>query len=333
MSLPLVAITMGDPAGIGPEIIVKAAARSDFATAHRAFCIGDPERLRQAVTLNDVTLRIVTLAAPEEFVPQSGVLHVLAGPSSPTDLPYGTVNAQAGYAAFAYVRQAIELANAGRINAICTAPINKEALAAAGVKYPGHTEILAELSGAGEAAMMLVSPELRVILVTIHCSLRQAIEQLSIEAELRTIRLADKALRGMGIASPRIAVAGLNPHAGEGGLFGREDIDIIAPAVSYAREGGIDASGPFAGDTVFMLARRGRYDIVVAQYHDQGLIPIKLMGVECGVNVTIGLPYIRTSPDHGTAFDIAGHGVADPTSFRLALETARDLSHASSRSE
>lgn len=325
MSLPLVAITMGDPAGVGPEIVVKVAALPDFATAHRAIVIGDPERLRREVSSNELALRIVELSELENFAPQPGALHVLPGPSIPVDLPYGHVDRRAGSAAFAYLKQAIELANAGRINAICTAPINKEALAAAGINYPGHTEILASLSGAPEVAMVLASSDLRVILVTIHCSLRHAIENLSIDAELRAIRLADKAMRQMGTAKPRIAVAGLNPHAGESGLFGDEELNIITPAIDAARTEGIDVSGPLAADTVFMLARRGRYDIVVAQYHDQGLIPIKLMGMERGVNITIGLPYIRTSPDHGTAFDIAGKGRADPRSLRFALDTARDL--------
>lgn len=328
MSLPLVAVTMGDPAGIGPEIVAKVAAQPQFHRDHRAFAIGDAERLAAAAQANNLPLRIEPLVEPRDFRPQPGVLHVLSGPRLPPDLPYGRVDPRAGRAAFEYVQRAIELANSGRIHAICTAPINKEALASAGVAYPGHTEILAELSGSNDVAMMLVSSELRVVLVTIHCSLRAAIEQLSIDAELRVIRLAHKALRAMGIPNPRIAIAGLNPHAGEGGLFGREDIDIVAPAVRTARAEGIEATGPHPADTVFMLARRGAYDIVVAQYHDQGLIPIKLMGVQHGVNVTIGLPFVRTSPDHGTAFDIAGRGLADASSLQLAFETARDLSRA-----
>lgn len=326
MTLPLIAITMGDPAGIGPEIVAKVAAHPQFHRDHRAFAIGDAERLAAVAQANHLPLRIEPLIGLDDFLPQPGVLHVLSGPRLPSDLAHGCVDPRAGRAAFAYVERAIALANSGQIHAICTAPINKEALASAGVAYPGHTEMLAELSGSGDVAMMLVSSELRVVLVTIHCSLREAIEQLSIDAELRVIRLAHKALRAMGIAHPRIATAGLNPHASEGGLFGREDIDIVAPAVRIARAEGVDVTGPHPADTVFMLARRGTYDIVVAQYHDQGLIPIKLMGVQHGVNVTIGLPFVRTSPDHGTAFDIAGRGLADASSLQLALETARDLS-------
>ena len=194
--------------------------------------------------------------------------------------------------------------------------------------YPGHTEMLADLSGTSDFAMMLVNPHLRTVLVTVHCSIADAIRRLSVSLELRIIRLAHRSLIQMGNASPRIAVAGLNPHAGEGGLFGREDLDIIAPAVAQAQAEGIDAVGPLPGDTVFMQARKGRYDIVVAQYHDQGLIPVKLLGVEDGVNVTLGLPFVRTSPDHGTAFDIAGQGVADPASLKTALAVAHQLARA-----
>jgi 4-hydroxythreonine-4-phosphate dehydrogenase len=328
VTLPLVAVTMGDPTGIGPEIVAKVAASPEFSTAHRAFVIGDAARLSREIQSNGLAVRVRRLDRPEDLVPEAGVLPVYQGAQLPDDLPYGRVDSRAGSAAYAYIRRAVELANARRIDAVCTAPINKEALAAAGVKYPGHTEILADLSGAKDVTMVLMSPELRVILVTIHCSLREAIARLSIDAELTAIRLAHRMIRDLGIARPRIAVAGLNPHAGEGGLFGREDIEIIAPAVQRACNEGIDASGPHPGDTVFMLARRKRYDIVVAQYHDQGLIPVKLTGLELGVNVTAGLPFIRTSPDHGTAFDIAGRGVADATSLRVALEAARDLSRA-----
>jgi 4-hydroxythreonine-4-phosphate dehydrogenase len=328
MTLPLIAITMGDPAGIGPEIVVKVAARPDFSSAHRAFVIGDIGRLEREIQATSLAIQLQPVAAPEEVERRAGVLHVLAVSALPRDLPYGRVDARAGRAAFDYVKTAISLANEKRIHAICTAPINKEALATAGVKYPGHTEILAELSGAREVAMMLVNPTLRTILVTVHCSLREAIGRLSVEAELRTIRIAYQSLRQLGIESPRIAVAGVNPHAGENGLFGREDLEIVAPAVRQARAEGIDATGPHAADTVFMHARRGRYDIVVAQYHDQGLIPVKLEGVDQGVNVTAGLPFVRTSPDHGTAFDIAGRGIADEGSLAVALEMARELSRA-----
>ncbi|OYZ33717.1 MAG: 4-hydroxythreonine-4-phosphate dehydrogenase PdxA, partial [Novosphingobium sp. 16-62-11] len=208
---------------------------------------------------------------------------------------------------------------------IVTAPINKEALAAAGYGYPGHTEILAEHGGGGRVAMMLANDDIRTVLVTIHCSLAEAIRKADFPAQMAAMRLADAGARALGIANPRIAVAGLNPHAGEGGLFGDEEIRIIGPAIAAARREGIDASGPWPGDTVFMQARKGRFDVVVAQYHDQGLIPVKYLGVENGVNVTLGLPFIRTSPDHGTAFDIAGTGTADPSSLEYAFDYALKL--------
>jgi 4-hydroxythreonine-4-phosphate dehydrogenase len=261
-----------------------------------------------------------------------GTLEVVNISELPADLRWGQVSAAAGHAAFEAIRHAIDWANQGRVSALCTAPIHKEALAAAGVPYPGHTEMLADLSGTADYGMMLTNPKLRTLLVTVHCSIVDAVRKLSVGLELRIIRLAHRSLQGMGIAQPRIAVAGLNPHAGEGGLFGNEDGAIIAPAVEQARAEGIDAVGPLPGDTVFMHARKGRYDIVVAQYHDQGLIPVKLLGVEDGVNVTVGLPFVRTSPDHGTAFDIAGLGVADPASLKTALATAHQLMCAGERS-
>jgi 4-hydroxythreonine-4-phosphate dehydrogenase len=260
-----------------------------------------------------------------------GVINVLQSGSVPAELPEGQVDARAGRAAFEAIACAIGLAMRGEIAGICTAPIHKEALALAGVPFPGHTEMLAELSATPDYAMLLVNPQLRVMLVTVHCSVLDAVAKLSVPLELRIIRLAQRSLQGLGIAAPRIAVAGLNPHAGEGGLFGREDIDVIAPAIALARAEGIDASGPHPGDTVFMHARRGRYDLVVAQYHDQGLIPIKLLGVEDGVNITAGLPFVRTSPDHGTAFDIAGQGIADEASLKTALAMAHEMVKARER--
>ena len=316
---------MGDPCGIGPEITVKVAAFPGFSRQHRTFVIGDRGRLEAEIRKNSLPLRVVEIGQAKNAIPLDGVLYVLQGPTEPAPLPYGRVDARAGKAAFAYVRHAIELANDRRIDGICTAPINKEALAAAGVKYPGHTEMLADLSRAPSVAMMLVSKSLTVALVTNHCALMEAIHRISITEELRVIRLADRTLQRLGVAKPRIGVAGLNPHAGEGGLFGTEDRDIINPAVIAARQEGLNVSGPLPPDTVFMQARKGHFDVVVAQYHDQGLIPIKLLGVEHGVNLTAGLPYVRTSPDHGTAFDIAGQGIANPSSLRMALEMARDL--------
>jgi 4-hydroxythreonine-4-phosphate dehydrogenase len=244
-------------------------------------------------------------------------------------LPFGQVQRQAGAAAAAAIRAAVALVQAGQAAALVTAPIHKEALALAGLPYPGHTEMLADLAAqAGvpcDVRMMLANDELKTVLVTVHCSLRQAIDRVTLDAVLDTLRISHTSAALWGQPRPRIAVAGLNPHAGEGGLFGDEEARVIAPAIAAARGEGIDALGPFAPDTVFMRARRGEFDLVVAQYHDQGLIPVKYLGVEQGVNVTLGLPFVRTSPDHGTAFDIAGTGRADPSSLMAAVAMARRL--------
>ena len=320
-----VAITFGDAAGIGPEVIVKTFGDADFIERHPAFVVGDAAVLRRAAARWAPALRVQAIAAPEQHRPTARELQVVDLGGVPPDLPPGRVSAAAGRAAFEAVRHAIAWANDGRIAALCTAPIHKEALAAAGVPYPGHTEMLAELSGTPDVGMMLVNPRLRTLLATVHCSLAEAVRRIDTALELRIIRLAHRSLQRMGLPRPRIAVAGLNPHAGEGGLFGREDADLIAPAVAQARAEGIDAVGPLPGDTVFMHAHKGRYDLVVAQYHDQGLIPVKLLGVDDGVNITAGLPFVRTSPDHGTAFDIAGRGIADPASLKAALALAHQL--------
>jgi 4-hydroxythreonine-4-phosphate dehydrogenase len=238
----------------------------------------------------------------------------------------GVIDARAGHAAHAAIVRASRDAIAGLVGAVVTAPIHKEALHAAGVRHPGHTEILAELAGVPDVRMMLANAELRTLLVTIHVSLRQAIANITLDAVLDTIVIADAGLRRLGIAHPRIAVAGLNPHAGEGGLMGQEEIEIIAPAIAVARARGIDATGPWPGDTVFMRARHFKeFDLVVAMYHDQGLIPVKYLGIDEGVNVTVGLPFVRTSVDHGTAFDIAGRGIAHPDSLITAIDMARRL--------
>jgi len=314
------AITMGDPCGIGPEIIAKLFA--DPAPLPPTLVLGDEGMLRRAVRVLDLPLQVRPITAPEEFEHGPNTIHVISLSHLPDDLPFGQLDARAGRAAYDYIRGGIDFAMQNRIRAVVTAPINKEALKLADIQYPGHTEILADFSGTKGFAMMLMNNDLRVILVTIHVSLREAIEQLTVEGELTVIRLAHGAMTGLGIAHPRIAVAGLNPHAGEHGLFGSEDEDIIRPAIQQAQAEGIEASGPWPGDTVFMHARQGRFDIVVAQYHDQGLIPVKYLGVDEGVNITVGLPFVRTSVDHGTAFDIAGTGKASHASLRVAVEQA-----------
>ncbi|MGY6271211.1 4-hydroxythreonine-4-phosphate dehydrogenase PdxA [Achromobacter denitrificans] len=318
-SLP-VGITMGDAAGIGPEIVVKACAQGLGAP-----CVvyGDAGALRRAAAQLGARLTVREIAGVGQASAEAGHIDVIAcGAPLPADLPLGRVDAAAGRGAYEYVCAAIDDAQAGRIRAIVTAPLNKKSMHAAGIDYPGHTEILAERSATRDFAMMLANDELRVLLVTIHVALADVIARITPEAELTAMRLADRACRQMGIAHPRIAVAGLNPHAGEGGKFGREDIDIIEPAIAAARAEGMDASGPWPGDTIFMRARRGEFDIVVAQYHDQGLIPVKYLGLDHGVNVTVGLPFVRTSVDHGTAFDIAGKGVADHASLVAAFDLA-----------
>jgi 4-hydroxythreonine-4-phosphate dehydrogenase len=326
-----IGVTMGDPAGIGPEIIVKLF-RAGLPAGTRVIVIGDADTLRRAAGDLHAPLTVRPITHPADATDAAttgttlGTIDLLQAGPALAPVPYGQVNAAAGAAAHAAIQRAIDLALDGSLRAIVTAPIHKEALKAAGIAHPGHTEMLAARAGTTDFAMMLANPDLRVLLVTIHVSLLQAISRITPEAELRAIRLADRACRQFGIAAPRIAVAGLNPHAGENGLFGREDLDIIAPAIAQARAAGIDASGPWPGDTVFMRARRGEFDVVVAQYHDQGLIPVKYLGVENGVNITVGLPFIRTSVDHGTAFDIAGTGQADPSSLRHALDQAIALS-------
>ena len=309
------AISMGDPAGIGPEIVIKALAalaeRGD--AAPRCTVFGDAAWLHaQAARLG--------LPAPAEVREAARV---------PTDLPLGRIDAVGGDCAWRCVVAGAQMALRHEARALVTAPLSKEAMHAAGHRYPGHTELLAELAGDVPVRMMLVNGELRVVLVTIHLALREALERLQPELIVQTIELADAALRRAGIARPRIAVAGVNPHAGEGGMFGREEIDIVAPAIARARARGLDASGPHAPDTVFMRARGfAQFDVVIAMYHDQGLIPVKYLGLDEGVNVTIGLPFVRTSPDHGTAFDIAGRGVADARSMLAAIDQADRLSAA-----
>lgn len=314
---------MGDAAGIGPEIIAKTFADPAFSVP--AVVVGDPDLLSRTVSDLRLELEIRKIPEPIHFSRSKYVMPVIPAAKLPQELIPGKVDPRAGKAAFRCIERAVELALKGSVSGIATAPINKEALLVAGINYPGHTEILAALTKTENFAMMLFNDEIRVVLVTVHVSLRKAIELISEEAEFRTIKLAFLAAQALGVHRPRIAVAGLNPHAGEGGLFGDEEHGIISPAIQRAREEGIDATGPWPGDTVFMRARKGHFDIVVAQYHDQGLIPVKYLGIEHGVNATLGLPFVRTSVDHGTAFDIAGTGRADHSSLRTAIEWATKM--------
>jgi 4-hydroxythreonine-4-phosphate dehydrogenase len=329
-----IAITMGDAAGIGPEIVAKAF-RDHASDTRNCFVAGDVEAMRRGAHAS-LPVAVIdhpdeALAAPPNCVPVLAVTKLDPLP------PWGKVSASAGRAAADCVVWAARAALRGEIAALVTAPLHKEALAAAGVAFPGHTELLQSEAAAflGKRVpdvpvrMMLANDELRTVLVSIHISLRDAIEAVTIANVLDTLRITRASLsRALGHA-PRIGVAGLNPHAGEAGLFGREEIEVIAPAIAVAQAEGIDANGPFAPDTIFMRARRGEFDAVVAMYHDQGLIPVKYLGVEKGVNVTLGLPLVRTSPDHGTAFDIAGTGTADEMSLVEAIRVARTLCAAS----
>lgn len=315
-SLPI-GITMGDASGIGPEIILKLFSKG---LPHPAVVYGDVDTLQRCAKDLGFSIPITSISDVSVY-PETGIGVLNRGPDLP-QVPYGQINAAAGKGAYDFLCHAIDDAQAKKIRAIVTAPLHKDALLAGGIDAPGHTEILAERTGTTDFAMMLSNPELRVILVTIHIPLSAVSPSLSIDKELRTIRLAHQACLHAGIQQPRIAVAGLNPHAGENGRFGDEETRFISPAIDLAQAEGINATGPWPGDTIFMRARKGEFDIVVAQYHDQGLIPVKYLGVEQGVNTTIGLPFIRTSVDHGTAFDIAGQGIADPTSLLVAFETA-----------
>ena len=340
-----ITITLGDPAGIGPETIAKAF-RDAPALTVGCFVAGDVATMRRASACISgrphLALPVVVLEHAHEALTAPPLCIPVLQVGEPGALvPFGAVSADAGALAGRCVTWAARAALRGDVAAIVTAPLNKQALAAAGAPYsafPGHTEMLqalaAEWAGSTVQAMpvrmMLANDALRTVLVSIHVSLRQAIDAVTYDNVFQTLQITDRALRGMLGRTPRIAVAGLNPHAGEGGLFGREEVDTIAPAVRAAQAVGMDVEGPVAPDTVFMRARSGAgrpgaFDVVVAMYHDQGLIPVKYLGLDQGVNVTLGLPLVRTSPDHGTAFDIAGSGAADATSMVAAIRMARQM--------
>ncbi len=308
----MIAISMGDPCGIGPEVTLKALANPDY--ARQSVVVGDLAWLEKEA-------RRLQLPLPPNIIS----VHSLS-----PNLAHGLIDANSGKASFLYVERAIKLAQAGDVVAVVTAPIAKAAWHAAGhTEFPGHTELLAARSGGVAVRMMLANAELRVVLVSIHVALKDALASLSVGRIVQTIELTANALKKAGLEQPRIAVAGVNPHAGEGGLFGLEELEIIEPAVRQAKALGINTFGPFAPDTVFMRARGFQeFDAVVAMYHDQGLIPVKYLGIDDGVNITIGLPFVRTSPDHGTAFDIAGksdrdgQGLADARSMSAAIKQA-----------
>ena len=326
MPRPLIAITMGDAAGIGPEVIVKALADSRVYEWCRPLVVGDARRLRRAVEICGLALDVAAVDGPEDAAYQCGVVDCIDLDCIPEDLPFGELSAVAGDAAYRFIAAAVELAVAHRVDAICTAPLNKEALHAGGHLYPGHTEMLAHLTGTEEVSMLLNAPQLRVIHVTTHIGLIDAVERINPALVERTIRRGHDTLVAAGIPAPRIAVCGINPHAGENGLFGRgEEEEKVAPAVRASQAAGIDVQGPLPADTIFFRAGRGDFDLVVAMYHDQGHGPVKVLGIEHGVNITVGLPVVRTSVDHGTAFDIAGRNIADEASMIEALRQAGEL--------
>ncbi|MEO8596976.1 MAG: 4-hydroxythreonine-4-phosphate dehydrogenase PdxA [Candidatus Solibacter sp.] len=307
---PTIALTMGDPAGIGPEVVLKAVADPELAPLARWIVVGDAAVLEQAQRVTGT--------------PLDAELHDARALADIADFAFGRLDARCGVAAVEYVRIATEMCLRGEADAMVTAPLNKEAVTLSGRPFTGHTEYIAELCGATESRMLLSSKRLSTIHVTTHVALRKACES-TVERVRRTIELGNEAMQLLGFAQPRIAVCGLNPHAGEHGLFGDEDARVVAPAVQAAREAGIDCTGPIAPDTVFLQAVRGAYDLVVAMYHDQGHIPMKLIDFEGTVNISLGIPIIRTSVDHGTAFDIAGQNRADPQSMKQAMRVAAKM--------
>ncbi len=319
-----IAITMGEPGGIGPEIIVKALYCSEIRKYSTPIVIGNIDTIKEAVRLIGLPLKVKSLSNLSDSKPEIGTIEVI-DIKSPMPFKKGMSSAQAGGAVVSYVKKAAELAFKKQVNAVVTAPISKESLKLAGYSWQGHTELLAELTKTKDFAMMFVSEELKVILATIHVSLKEVPRLINEKLVLKTIILAKKGSDMLGIKNPRIAVAGLNPHAGEAGIFGDEEIKVIIPAIKKANKKGIAVSGPYPPDVVFYKAYNGDFDIVVCMYHDQGLIPFKMLAFDTGVNVTVGLPVIRTSPDHGTAFDIAWQNKADPTSMIEAIKLASRL--------
>lgn len=320
---PLLALTMGDPAGIGPEVTLKALAHAEVYETARPVVLGDRRALERAAGWIgwSPAFDVVTDPASGRYEPGTVTLIDMAN-ADPAACPVGEISAAAGNAAVEYVFAGCDLAMAGAVDAVVTAPLNKAAMHAAGFNYAGHTELLTERTGAEKVSMLLVGPKLKVVHISTHVSLLEAIRRVKKERVENVIQIAYDSCRALGIAEPRIAVAGLNPHASEGGLFGNEEETEIQPAIDAMRAKGMDVSDPQPPDTVFLRATKGIYDIVVAMYHDQGHIPMKLLAFDSGVNVSVGLPIIRTSVDHGTAFDIAGKGIASEESMLAAIDVA-----------
>ena len=324
---PKIAITMGDPAGVGPEIIVKALKDYHPSLNFRPLVVGNVGFLKEACRLISPYTVIKPYSNIDDIQFEQGCIAVYQIDSNaPLPLKYGNPNKHYGDFSFHVVKAGVQLAASGQVDALVTAPICKESWHLAGHHYDGHTELLAELTDSKKFRMMFVSEKLNVILVTIHLQLKKACDSITRQSLLETIEIGNQHMKRLGISNPKIGVCGLNPHAGENGLFGHEEHQIIAPAVMEARQSGISVEGPLPADTLFLKAMNGDYDLTVAQYHDQGLIPIKLVSFESSVNITIGLPIIRTSVDHGTAFDIAGQGKANHTNLLAAINCAIRLS-------
>jgi 4-hydroxythreonine-4-phosphate dehydrogenase len=322
---PIIGITMGDPVGVGPEIAIKAFEDGTLQAICRPVVLGDPAWLTEVGRQAGSRLRFNVVSSPEQSSFSPGSMDVLpVSDLAPGQrLPWGNPNRETGRAMIGYVVTAIDLCMQGKLAALVTCPVNKAAMAAAGYDFPGHTELLAQRTGTRRVVMMLAGEKLRVVLVTIHTALSRVAGMLSIENILETITITALALKDrFGFSAPRLAVAALNPHAGEGGMFGDEEVRLIHPAIEKAVAAGVDVSGPYPPDTVFYHAAQGRFDTVVCMYHDQGLIPFKLLHFKDGVNTTLGLPIIRTSVDHGTAYDIAGTGRADADSLMAAIKMA-----------
>ena len=316
-NLPL-ALTMGDPGGIGPEIIIKSIYKLKL-TNYVVF--GDALVFENIIQSLDIPLKLNCINSLSQAKFDKNILNVFITSKLKSIPKFGKISIASGQASYDAILGSIKLAKQKKLLGVVTAPINKKALNLANISFPGHTEIFSEHSESNDVSMMLCNDSIKTILVTLHCSILEAVEKISVEDEFKAIQHAYIGAKMFGIKDPIIAVAALNPHAGEEGLFGNEEKIIIEPAIQLAKEKGIDARGPFPADTVFMKAKKGQYDIVVAQYHDQGLIPIKYEGIDEGVNITVGIDFIRTSPDHGTAFDIAGKNLASPKSFIKAINT------------
>jgi 4-phospho-D-threonate 3-dehydrogenase / 4-phospho-D-erythronate 3-dehydrogenase len=323
---PRIAITMGDAAGVGPEVIMKALAHRELYAIARPLVVGDARRLGRAGQIVRSGLAVRAIAEPEDAGFEPGVVDCIDLALVPEDTPFGRLSTACGEAAYRFIERAVALAVAGKVDAICTAPLNKEALNAAGHRYPGHTEMLAELTGTSEVSLMLMAPGLRVIHVTTHIGLVDAVERIDAGLVERTIARGRELVRRAGVSEPRIAVCGINPHAGESGLFGRgEEATKIEPAIRACVARGWKVEGPLPADTLFYRALKGDFDLIVAMYHDQGHGAVKAVAFDTGVNITAGLPVLRTSVDHGTAFDIAGTGKADERSMLEALRQAAAL--------